>query len=237
MKIQENYKRFLVKAIGKSPNKNNMHTIINRMNELNEASKNKFSSNEEVRHLYDNELSNFWEKIVAYENKGDEIYSLLKNINIKNDAKILSLASGIGVFEMFIATNILSNGEIICVDLSSKMNKKANEISKKLNLKNVKIITSSANKLSIKNSSQDIVLARRTGLSDEKIWSSVLKEVKRVMKEDSAVFVYTVQKDFCKSKKEIIKDLDSVGLKFKKIDSFKEKEGNKIMMVIAGVKI
>ena len=231
--IKKKYADFLEKAVGKAPTKGDMIEIDKRMKELNQKYKKISSTNQEVSNLYDKELSVFWDKIVAYENNGSEIELMLKYVNIKPTYKILSLASGIAVFEMFLSKEFLKSGKITCIDISSKMNKIAKSKLKNFKINNVKIIKRTVEELPIKPNSQNLILGRRTGLSSGKLWKQVLKEVSRaIVKNNSSRFIYTVQQDYMNYSKKINKELDKAGLKLIKIDSFKEKDGDKIFMII-----
>jgi len=235
--IRKKYKNFLKKTIGKSSTKKEMHLISQRMKELDSLSKVKKPKNQEVKSLYDEELSSFWEKIVSYENKGDEIALLCKNIKLNKSSEMLSIASGISVFEMFIAKEFLTSGKIVCIDFSEGMIKTAKKIVKKAGIKNLELLVADAKKIPAKSNSKDLILARRTGLSDTNDWPKVLKEVKRLLRDKYSIFVYTVHRDFSKSEEKIKLELKSAGLNFIKKTYFKEKDGDKIEMIIAGVKI
>lgn len=227
------YRDFLERAVGRSPNKKEMQEIDKKMKEVNKELKNNGKEDREIERLYDNKLSQIWEKIVAYENNGEEIKLLLNNIEIDKRAKVLSLASGLAIFEMFIAKNIAKHGKVECIDLSNEMNKRAKAIAKKFEISNIHFIKASVKKLLFRDNSQDIVLARRTGLSSGNSWQSILKEVKRVLKDKDSRFIYTVQRDFSKPLVKIKKELSLVGLEFLKIKSFREKDGEIINIIIA----
>lgn len=185
-----------------------------------------------VKELYNEKLSKLWKTIIAYENKPDELNLLVKSVKIHSGDKVTSIASGLCVFEAFIAKRFLINGQINAIDFSKEMNKQAKDILKKLNVKNIKVICASAIKLPIKDDSQNLVLARRTGLSSTNEWPLVLKEVYRIIKRDG-IFVYTVDKNFFDSLEKAKKQLSSAGLSCFKHCSFIEKDRSKIIMIFA----
>ena len=227
------YHEFIEEAVGKSPTKSEMKQIDKRMSIIN-SNLNKEHINKEVRRLYDNELSQMWGKIIAYENKGDNIKLISENISIESGAQITSICSGLCVFEMFIASELTPKGFVNCFDFSKEMNKMANSIKTRLQVRNIKITFADVKYIPLVGNSQDVVLAIRTGLSSTKDWGKVLKEVVRVMKDDaSSRLVYTVQRNFNKPKSEIKKELNLAGLRFIKQKSFKDKDKDVIDLIIA----
>lgn len=234
IRIKNEYCSFLERALGKSPSRKDMLVINKKMNDLNKLSKKTPLYKQKVKNLYNRELSRFWKKIVAYENKGDEINILLKNVTIPPNSKMASIASGIGLFEMFLAKKLLVDGRITCVDYSKSMNAIAEDLLKKLKLKNVSVITASATKIPINSHTQNIVLARRTGLSSTFLWNKVLLEVSRIIiRNPDSRFIYTVQSNFNKPEAKVKQELCNVGLELIKIDSFKEKDGDVIKIIFA----
>ncbi len=225
--IKEKYQKFLKKTVGKRPSKKRMKEIDLIMNNL----KNKNNI------LYNKKLAAIWREIVAYESNPREITLFRKHTFSRKNLKVTSIASGLGIFELFIAKEIIPEGKIILIDSSKSMCKKAREYKKKLKVMNAQISFKDANKTGLKKNTQNLVIARRPGFTKSQKWPGILKEVKRILKEDpKSAFIYTTQKQGNKSKKEIIEELDKAGLKLIKIEEFKEMSGTPIEMIIAKVK-
>lgn len=216
------FKAHLVRCVGKSPNGSEMRKIGKRLKEL------------VLKGVYNDELANLWRKIVAYENGTKEIAMFLKYSNCNKTRNVVSIGSGIGVFESFLAKNVFSKGKVYCVDFSKSMSKQAESIRKGLNLENMKIIVASAKRVPIKSYSADILLYRRTGLSIGKLWPSVLKEARRLIKpEEDSRLIYTVRARSVGGIGNIKKTLRGAGFDFIKLDFFFERDQTKIAMVIA----
>ena len=226
--ISKLYRAHLLKSVGKSPSKT-------RIKEIELLTKNlEKQKNFSIKRLYDKEYSPFWKEIVAYENKSDEIILFQRYIKPPQNGNMASLASGIAIFEMFLAKKFVPMGRVYCVDFSKRMNEKARKFKKKLKIKNVSIITSSVSKTTLRKNSQNVVIARRTGLSKGNQWNRVLKEVNRILRKNSeSRFVYTTVKDRYENKKKIKYLLNKAHLDLVDITSFKDRGGDIILMVIA----
>lgn len=187
-----------------------------------------------TRASYNKVLSKIWPKVVATTASFSEVELLSKYIKFKPYYKVTSLASGLCVFELFLANEFVPKGKIQCIDLSVEMNERARALARKLRQRNIRIITASATKIPISSNSQDLVLARRPGLSNDKRWIKVLKESHRVLKGSrTSRFVYTVAEDFNKPAKDIKEDLLATGFKFIAIRKFGIKEKAPSFMIIA----
>jgi len=230
LKLGRLYKKHLIESVGNKPSKNELSEV----DEIMEKSHQNLNLNSNIKNLYDKKLAQIWPRIVANENSPDELIILKKFVQIRNNSNITSIASGLGVFEMFLSRYFCPEGEISCIDFSREMNKKGAEISRKIKLKNLKFITASATELPIRDNTQDIVLARRTGLSMKTIWNKVLREVNRVLlKNDKSRFVYTVQANLIPQKEKIKIQLRKNKLDFVSKKEFKESDGTKIAIIIA----
>mgnify|MGYP001578531266 CR=1 FL=1 len=192
------FKNHLLKTVGRKPIKKEMIEIERKIKVSYGKIYNKPNKEEGVmKKIYDNELSKVWSNVVANEDLSPEVILFSKYTNVKPNSHITSFASGLAVYELFLAKEIVPLGIISCVDISDGMNKIARKFAKKLDQNNIKIITSSVTKTPIKSNSQNIVMARRTGLSKDKKWIKILKEAYRIIKkEEESVFLYTVDKVF-----------------------------------------
>ena len=223
------FKKHLEMCIGKPQKESEMLEVGKRLAEFDEK-----GSSASVKEAYENKLANLWDKVVAYENDTKEIEMFLSYSNCRKDSVIMSIGSGLGVFESFLAKEVLTSGEIICADFSEVMSKRAEEIKNKLKLENMEIIVASAEKLPIKSGAADIFLARRTGLSIGNLWEKVLKEARRVINpEKDSRLIYTVRASSAGSVEEIKRALKKAGFEFIKQDFFFEKDKTKIAMIVA----
>lgn len=233
--LSEKFKQHLLNTVGATPTKIEIKEIDKKVRKSFDKIYN--SPNKKPSFLkeeYDKNLSKVWARVVAHEASISEINLFLKYSNIKENSKIVSLASGICVFELFVAKEIANKGNVCCVDISNGMITEAKKFVKKLSLKNVKLIVKDITKLPFNTDSQEIVLARRTGLSNDDRWIEVLKESYRVLKknEDSR-FIYTVDHDFTKPLNLIKKDLSKANLKFIAQDAFLKKDQRRVDMIVA----
>jgi ubiquinone/menaquinone biosynthesis C-methylase UbiE len=187
-----------------------------------------------IAKVYTKELSKYWVKVVANEDLVQEFLSFQENVKINPKYKIASLASGLAVFELFLAKEIVPNGFVTCVDISEGMNEIAKKYADELNQKNIRIITSSVFEIPIESDSQDVVIARRTGLSKDKKWPNVLKEAYRILKkQETSCFVYTVDKIYNDPLNEIEPLLQGVNLKLVKMIESHSSNNGVVCMIIA----
>lgn len=186
-----------------------------------------------IKTEYDKRLSKIWGKVVAYEATVSEVELFLKYSGINQNPNIVSLASGLCIFELFIAKEFNKKGKMCCIDISDGMSNRAKKYVKKLKLNNVNILIKDITDLPIDSDSQNIVLARRTGLSNDEKWIKILKESYRVLKkEDSSRFIYTVDHDFNKPLNIIKEDLFKAKLSFIAEDYFVKNDGKRVDMII-----
>ncbi|MEK6928269.1 MAG: methyltransferase domain-containing protein [Nanoarchaeota archaeon] len=218
------FNKFLDNLVGKSSSEKEMNEGDRRMNEIGIDK-------------YNSEIAELWKKVVSYERNERELKLFLKYSRINKNSEILSLGSGLGVFEAFLTKEVCRTGKIACLDISKEMSKEVLKIKKQLDLKNMKVIVSSATCIKLRKNSFDIVLGRRTGLSMKREWLLVLKEVyKLIKKNESSRFIYTVNSKLLGSREKVEAQLDKFGFKLIKIDYFYEKDGTRIAMVVGGVK-
>lgn len=233
--LKEKFEKYLIETVGEEPTQSEMKEIDKKVRVAFDKIYNKPDKDSKlIKDLYDRELSELWPRIVAHEATISEVDLFVKYSNINIKSQIASLASGIGVFEIFIAKEVNPEGKIFCIDISEGMSNKAQALVDKFKLKNIKVIVGDITKLPFESNSLDIVLIRRSGLSNDKRWIDVLKESLRVLKKkEESRLVYTVDADFTKPKKQIIKDLKNAGLDFVDIDMFTKKDGDVIQMITA----
>ena len=232
--LKEKLKQHLIKTVGKKPTKKEMKLVNNEIKPIFEkiyAHPEKMT--EFVKTGYDAKLTKLWIPTVANESFIDELSLFFKFTRVKPDYKITSLASGLAVYELFLAREYISRGVISCIEASKEMNKLAKTFARKTNQKNIKILNASATNLPIKNDSQDVVLARRTGLSNDLKWGTVLNEAHRIIKKKKdSTFIFTVDKIFNKSLKEVKIDLKKANFEFITSKDFKRSKDTPLVSMI-----
>lgn len=77
---------------------------------------------------------------------------------LRKDSRVLSLGSGLGVLESFIAKELCSEGKVVGIDFAEELNKEARRISKQQNVKNVSFVAADIEKLPVSTGSQDLVV-------------------------------------------------------------------------------
>jgi ubiquinone/menaquinone biosynthesis C-methylase UbiE len=232
--LRQKSKEHLLKTVGKKPTKKEMIEIERKIKIAYDKIYNKPDKEESVmKKIYNKELSRHWGRVVANENFAKEVTSLLKYTNVKTNSHVASFASGLAVYELFLARELVPQGKVYCIDISEGMNKVARKFAKRLNQNNIKIITGSVTKIPLKSNTQDIVMARRTGLSKDKKWIDILKEAYRIIKKNKeSTFLYTVDKVFNDSIQEIKSNLNKAKFRFVTMkDSHSSNEGIVCMII------
>lgn len=216
-------KNHLLNTVGRKPTKKEMKKVNQKIKPIFAkiyAHPDKITTL--IKRGYDAELTNLWISVVANESFAPEMDLFLKFTKVKPHYKITSLASGLAVYELFLAKEYAPMGKISCIETSPEMNKIAKKFAEKTKQTNVNIITASATKIPIKNNSQDIVLARRTGLSNDKKWKTVLDETYRIIKKrEESTLIITVDRTFNKNIGQIKSYLKKANFKFIDIKNFK----------------
>ena len=227
------FKQHLLKTVGKPPLNSEIKLIDKRLRRsFNKIYDSPNKSQSFLKREYDQRLSKAWPRVVANEASLAEVNLFRRYSKIKEESNLLSIASGIAVFELFVAKEFASKGKVTCIDISEGMSDQARKYLKRLKLNNVNLIVKDVSKIPLGKNSQDIVLARRTGLSNDDKWINILKEVYRVLKKDkNSRFIYTVDHDFTKPINQIKKDLLKAKLKLIRQDHFTKR--NRIDMIVA----
>jgi ubiquinone/menaquinone biosynthesis C-methylase UbiE len=226
----------MINTVGKKPTKKEMKLVNQQIKPIfAKIYAHPDRMTEVVRRGYDAKLTKLWKSVVADEYFLEEIKLFLRFTKVKLNYKITSLASGLAVYELFLAKEYVPKGLVSCIEISNEMNKEAKILAKKINQKNIKILTASATKVPIKNDSQDIILARRTGLSNDKKWGEVLNEAYRIIKKTKeSSLIITVDKIFNKSPKDVKADLKKANFEFISIKDFRRsKDALLISMIVA----
>jgi ubiquinone/menaquinone biosynthesis C-methylase UbiE len=233
--LKNDLKEHLLKTVGKKPLGQEMKIIDKQIQPFFNKIYDKPNKKESfIKEVYDKDLSKLWVKVVANEDFSQELKLLSLQAKIKPNFKITSIASGLGIFELFLAKKYVPSGKVICLDISSGMIKLAKSFASKLNQHNIKMIVSSATKIPVKSNSQDLVLARRTGLSNDKRWIAVLREAYGIIKKkEDSIFIFTVDKIFNKKHDEVKADLLKANFKLISIKDFSRNGKYRVSMVIS----
>lgn len=233
--IEQKYRAHLLETVGRKPTEEEMKEVDEKMRRAYDKVYDHPDKDEAlINEIYSKEISPLWVKVVANENLAPEIDLFSKYTQVKPDYNITSFASGLAVYELFLAKEIVPHGKVSCIDVSEGMNRLAREYVNKLGQKNIEVMTSSVLHTPLESDSQDIVLARRTGLSKDKRWPSVLGEAYRIMKKSKdSTFIYTVDKVFNDPLEEIKSNLGKANLKFIAMEDSHTSNSGIVCMIIA----
>lgn len=133
-------------------------------------------------------------------------------IPVKKDCKLLSLGSGAGVLEVFLAEEVVPKGKVTGIDISSKLVNLARSIAKKKRVKNVKFLVQDMEKMKFESNSFDIVFS-----FDVFHWvknlEKVFSKVKEILNKNGYfLFAYGPKHSYLKEK-EAVRRLKEIGFK------------------------
>ena len=111
-----------------------------------------------------------------------QLNQILSNVKFLPSDDVLSIGSGTGLTETFIAKNVLHSGKMTCVDVAHGMSKVASVIKGKENASNMHVITASGTNIPVRAGTQDVVLCIQSNLPDMKSWGKILDESRRVLR-------------------------------------------------------
>ncbi|MBN1940974.1 MAG: class I SAM-dependent methyltransferase [Candidatus Diapherotrites archaeon] len=100
----------------------------------------------------------------------------------QGNENVLSIGSGTGELEVYLANHRVPNGRVTCIDMAEKMNEKARELAQRTNTKNIRIIHGIAERMKVPTGSQDLVIILTASIPSKKGELRILKQVKRVLK-------------------------------------------------------
>lgn len=121
--------------------------------------------------------------------------SLIEQVRFTAKDKILSIGSGCGILETFLAKEFKC--EIIGIDIAKKLVEVAKNLAKKEGVKNIKFICGDARKLKFKDDSFDKVISHATLHWTETSLFTILEEAKRVLKKGGS-FSFAYNPEFSK---------------------------------------
>ncbi|MBN1940906.1 MAG: class I SAM-dependent methyltransferase [Candidatus Diapherotrites archaeon] len=148
------------------------------------------------RRGYWNRLSSKWSQI---ENRGVfevTIDAIIRNTNFMPHDRIVSLGSGSGVIETFLAKEIVPQGKVTLVDTAEHMNREARKLAQREGAGNIRFVTGEMERIPIASNSYDVVMSINS-IQWVQAWPKTISEIRRVLKknEDSraVISVHTLQ--------------------------------------------
>lgn len=145
-----------------------------------------------------NGLLHAWEMIARehsgrYGTKASAVYgygAVLGAVEFAADSKIVSVGSGNGVFETFLAKHVCPKGELVGIDFSPGMNSIAQSFARRENVSNARFVHAASENLPLQSHSQDVVLSIDM-LHFSSDWRKSVSEFARVVakKPNSKVIV------------------------------------------------
>lgn len=109
------------------------------------------AKDEFFRKFYNKAAPVLYPHLTSHETYLSIMNALIRSMELKGDEKILSVGSGTGLIETFLAKRLLKQGKITMLDFSKGMNKEAKRIAESEGVKNVRFITADAKELPIKS--------------------------------------------------------------------------------------
>jgi len=105
--------------------------------------------------------------------------------NLHGNSRVLSVGSGAGRIEIYLAKNVLPAGSITAIEYTASGNNAAKETAEKENVQNALFMRGDAKKLAVPNDSINVVVSLHSlGAIGEK-WKDALREMKRVLRQDA----------------------------------------------------
>ncbi len=140
-----------------------------------------------------NQSADIYPRVFGLEQVAKSQRFVFSNVQFSGNENVLSVGSGTGIIENFIAQHCLKNGKLTGVDIADNMNKKAAELREKTGAKNFRVVTGSSHTLPIRSESQDIVLYLNAGEWNVHQMKKPLSEIFRVIrKTPKAKFLVSV---------------------------------------------
>lgn len=136
-----------------------------------------------------------WDRMAPHYNKILPLASVRNNLDyissiahFSGNENVLSLGSGTGVLENFIAKYRVPNGKVIAVDISHQMNLQAKELAKRAGVTNLHLVTGNIKTRFLQEHSQDVILLVQPSYVSHAF--KELQEVRRLIKNsEKAKFI------------------------------------------------
>lgn len=107
---------------------------------------------------------------------------VLQELRFAGHENVLSIGSGSGALETYLAKYKVPNGKVTAVDVSDEMVKQNLQLAKNTQTRNIFPVVGSAQRLPVRANSQDVVLAINLPLADREAVAQLLQTVHRVIK-------------------------------------------------------
>lgn len=83
---------------------------------------------------------------------------IVESLEIRPTDSIVSVGSGIGFIETFIARNYAKEGRVLAIDFSTGMNREAQKVKRKSRTGNLKVLEASGENLPVRSATQDKII-------------------------------------------------------------------------------
>lgn len=111
-------------------------------------------------------------------------YGFIKKFGEINAAdRVLSIGSGPGIGEAFVAKDLVPKGEVVCLDFAHKMNLSAKRTKDIAKTNNVRIVTASGTAIPLRANSVDKAILSHLGPMDSESFDKLLQETRRVLRK------------------------------------------------------
>lgn len=116
--------------------------------------------------------------------------AIFRNMHFLPNEQVVSLGSGTGVIETFLAKEIIPKGKITLVDSAEGMAKEAKRFARTEQAENMRFVTGQMHRAPIAANSADVVMAINS-LQWVKAWPKAISEMKRMLKKspDSRIVI------------------------------------------------
>lgn len=175
------------------------------------AKKGIFITTEEVAKLFNDSAEIFIPLRVNIQEYLSFFKLLIEQVRFTSEDKVLSIGSGPGILETFLAKEFKC--EITGIDIAEKLLEVAENLAKREGLKNVDFIYGDARNLKFKDNSFDKVISHATLHYTQSSFFPVLREVKRVLKKGGS-FAFSYNSKLTKllpTEKEVLNFLEKQG--------------------------
>ena len=137
-----------------------------------------------------NKGAGFWARIERKHVFEATIKTIFKVVPFQANDRVVSLGSGPGIIETFLAKEVIPRGQLTLVDHANEMNRNARTFAAKNGVKNMKFVTGDMSRIPLRSGTADVVLAINS-LQWTEHWERAISEMKRVLKdhEDSRVVI------------------------------------------------
>ena len=178
----------------------------------------------EIAKIYNLRTPVYLDVRITIEEQLKILRELLK-IPIGKSDKLLSLGSGAGVLEVFLAKEIVPEGEVIGIDISTNLVKLAQDIAKKEKVDNVRFFLQDMEKMKFELGSFNLIFSFDV-LHWVKNLEKVFTKVKKILKKNGYfLFTYEPAASYMKEK-ELVEKLKEIGFKNIILEHIKFKHPN-----------